>query len=576
MNQTFESMSTKASINQNNNYFQNICSLKTPKYNLPKDILVIKIYKNILRETDKIFPSMPKKINLSYSENKIRTELILEIKNFINKYRLNEWCFFYCVFLIDKLLTLKTKLKIHEICIGSLLLSTKFLEIDGHLPHLNKFQEILNPNQKMSLRQLIEIELFCLKTLDYKLCIPETFYYINIILINGIIFNTDSKKRKLSGSIYNLPYQIYEEVIIKNNDYLQFHPLLLAFSCVAFSRKLYKLDNWDIVFTKVFNINFNDIDDVYQFILNMYQRKNNNDNIENLNINKEINYIREKSKNSIENNNKEIIKKELKYSSSTFDVNARRKLINQENRDYILKTREKYDSIKNISDVTLKSYINKNRGMNINLDIKHFETIMKNKKEKPKLNDSPFFNSNSKRNSLLTKKCFSNQNSNNDLIKNFKINQSFNNYNQQLKIDLTHSIKIKECNESKTIKKTENENEKNNFYNSIHKSTSNKFQIGNNLISAIRRAKLTFLKDSKSTNNYLNSLNMTLNDNNNNNNNNKNKNINMNTHIISHSNNQIGSYQIKGLQRNKKPNLQTESNKSLISNNKFKFLFFKK
>ena len=61
---------------------------------------------------------MPKKINLSYSENKIRTELILEIKNFINKYRLNEWCFFYCVFLIDKLLTLKTKLKIHEICIG--------------------------------------------------------------------------------------------------------------------------------------------------------------------------------------------------------------------------------------------------------------------------------------------------------------------------------------------------------------------------------------------------------------------------------------------------------------------------
>ena len=50
----------------------------------------------------------------------------------------------------------------------------------------------------------------------------------------------------------------------------------------------------------------------------------------------------------------------------------------------------------------------------------------------------------------------------------------------------------------------------------------------------------------------------------------------MNTHIISRSNNQIGSYQIKGLQRNKKPNLQTESNKSLIINNKFKFLFFKK
>ena len=568
MNQTFESMSTKASINHNNNYFQNICSLKTPKYNLPKDISVIYIYKNILRETDKIFPSMPKKVDLSYSENRIRTELILEIKNFINKYRMNQWCFFYCVFLIDKLLTKKTKLKIHEICIGALLLSVKFLEIDGHLPHLNKFQDILNPNQRMSLRKLIEIELFCLKILDYKLCIPETFYYINIILLNGIIFNTDSKKRKLSGSIYHLPFQIYEEVVIKNTDYLQFHPLLLAFSCVAFSRKLYKLDIWDIIFTKVFNITFNDIDDVYQFVLDLYETKIDNDNVGNLNINKEMTYIREKSKIPIEINNKEIIKKDLKYSSSTFDVNARRKLINQEKRDYILKTREKYDSIKNISAVTLKSYINKNRGMNINLDIKHIETIMKNKKEKPKLNDSFFIESNIKRNSLLTKKCFSYQNSNNDIIKNLKNNQSYNNYNQQLKIDLTHSIKIKECNESKTIKKTENENEKNNFYNSIHKSTSNKFQIGNNLISAIRRAKLTFLKDSKSSTNYLNNSNMTLSDNNNN------KNI--NSHIISRSNNQIGSYQIRGLHRSKKQNIQTDSNKTSIINNKFKFLFFKK
>ena len=50
----------------------------------------------------------------------------------------------------------------------------------------------------------------------------------------------------------------------------------------------------------------------------------------------------------------------------------------------------------------------------------------------------------------------------------------------------------------------------------------------------------------------------------------------MNTHIISRSNNQIGSYQIKGLQRSKKQNLQTDSNKSSIINNKFKYLFFKK
>ena len=102
--------------------------------------------------------------------------------------------FYYSVHLTDIFLSKKIKLKIHVIGNGTLILSVKFLEIDGHLPHLNKFQEILKTNQKMTLKRIIEIELYCLQTLEYKLRIPEPYIFINIILINGIIFNTDSKK----------------------------------------------------------------------------------------------------------------------------------------------------------------------------------------------------------------------------------------------------------------------------------------------------------------------------------------------------------------------------------------------
>ena len=589
MNQSFNtSINTKEIINNNNN-FQYFCSLKTPKYNLPKDISVINIYKTVLKESDKIFSGMPKKIDLSYLENKNRREIIIQIKNFLNRYRMNQWCFYYSVYLIDILLSKKIKLKIHEIGIGALILSVKFLEIDGHLPHLNKFQEILKTNQKMTLKRIIEIELYCLQTLEYKLRIPEPYIFINIILINGIIFNTDSKKRKLSGSIYHWPLQIYEEIIIENSDYLQYHPLLLALSCVSISRDLYKLDKWDIIFTKVFNFTFNDIEEVYQFVSQLYkeckEKENNKQKIleENLNINKELSSL-----NTIEKNiNKEKEnKKELKYSSSTFDIHQRRKLIHQDSKEYILKTPQKNDSIRNISNNSLTSYINKTKALNINIDINQLQNIMNSKKEREKqfTNSQILENKNNiieniKKTPVISKRILglhSYQNSNTDIIKSLKENKSYLNYNQQLKIDLSNSLKNKENNE-KTLKKNENENEKNNnCYTPKPKPNLTKYPTGSNLISAIRRAKLTFLKDSKSSMNFFNSTNnssINLNENNYK----RNPNITL-SNYNNNVHNKVGEYQIKGLQNgNRRNNLQSDSNiTTSIINNKFKFLFSKK
>jgi len=642
MEQSFDnSISTKASsIN-----YQNIRSLKVQKYNLPKDISVIFIYNILLKEMNSIFIKMPKKVNLSYSDNIERKEIIIQIKNFINKYKISQKCFYYCVYLIDKLLIKKLKLKIYEIGIGVLLISVKFLENDGHLPHLYKFLEILKPNQKMSLRKLIEIELICLKSLNYDLCIIEPYIFINIILLNGIIFNTDSEKGKLSPSIYNYPFKIYEKIIIENNDYFQFHPLYLAFACVAFSRNIYLLDNWDIVFTKVFNITFNDIEDVYYFIIDLDKQckeKENNkikeldEEMDNLNINKEIS-SKEKIKyyNEIKDNNKI----ELKYSSNTFDVNAHRKLTHQNSKEYLLKSAQKYESLRNISDLSLKNYINKVKSLNI--DIIQLQNIMKNKKERQnEFNKSQiisnknnlyenntnlyenrtktFENNNNiyeKKNHLYEDKNNSfknrnyiNENKNstyeninkltlpkkyiihsyhnsnnysNDIVKSINFNQSYNNYNYENKIDLPypHTTKNKEKNENNKINKT-NENEKNDFLSiQNQKMNLNKLSTGSNLISAIKKAKLAILKESKSSmnnlNNSINNVSSSLNECNKNINR---TNINFNIYNNSFASSQIGSYQIKGIKKetNKKINISKQSNIPSIINNKFKYLFMNK
>ena len=643
MDQSFDnSISTIASSMCN----EKICALKIQKYNQPKDISIYCIFKNLLRKKDLIFLKTPKKDNLTYTDYINRKEIIIQIKHFIQKYRINQTCFYYCVYLIDKLLVKKLKLKIYEIGIGVLIISAKFLQIDSRLPHLYKFQEILKPNQKMSLNKLINIELICLKALNYDLCIIDPYIFINIILINGILFNTDAEIGQLNPSIYHCPFKIYEKIITENNDYYQYHPFYLAFACVSFSRKLYQLNNWDIVFTEVFNITFNDIEDIYNFIYDferLCKEKENKkkreleEEMENLNINKEIS---SKEKNNFINEVKNNNKIELKYSSNTFDVNAHRKLTQQNSKEYLLRSAQKYDSIRNISEVSLKNYINKTKALNLNIDIRELQNIMKSKIERQKgINNSQIINNiyenkpftyenriktfeNKTNNNIYEKKntLYENKNTSyemrnhiqenknstyeninkltlpkkytihsyhnsynysNDIINGITVNQSYNNYNNDYKIELPyqHTIKNKEINENIKSNKI-NENEKTDFlYNSNQNMNLKKLSSGNNLISGIKREKLNILKDSKSPmNNLNNSINNVSSSFNEGNKNINRTNINFNIYNNAFASSQVGSYQIKGIQKDtkKKINISKQSNISSIINNKFKYLFINK
>ena len=551
------------SNNNSQNQFQNIRPLKTPKYNITKEFQIqfFDTFKSMKREVDQIFPAMLKKVDLTSFEKTLRSNIIIEIKKFINKYKLSQTCYYSSIYLLDKLLAKKIKLKVYEIGFISLILSAKFYDPKRNIPSINQFQEILKPNQKMSLNRILEIEILCLETLNYKISSPEPYNFINLILMYGIIFNIDSNKRKLNSTIYHLPLQIYDAIINANTDYLQFHPLLLAYSCIAIARDIYKLDKWIPILEKVFNISFYDFEEVYQFVYDLYneckekeiKQKEEEDSMSNLNINNEIN-----KKNTFD------IQKEKnnKINNNTIDINQRKKMIKQDSNEYILKSAQKYNLIRNPSETILKNYIQKTKSMNINVDIKQLENLMKSKKEKQKeLNKSFDYEKEeikkkdigiNKRNSFYNE---------NKFIKN---NLTYSNYNQQLKIDSDTNNEDKE---------KENENF---FYNPIKKTnlseyTSNKTKF----MSAVTRAKLSFLKESKSNMNFLNksTKNAVINKNN------KSLNISLNDYNNSFESFHNTSYQEKQLKNcSTKINLTNENNtiSKLNHHNRYKYLFINK
>ena len=250
-------------------------SLKPKRYNIPKDVVPYQIFKNLLLISKKYFPSMPKIVNLKLSEQDNRSKIVYQIKNFIENHNLNITSYFFSVYLMDQLLAKKINLSLEKLGFGCLLLATKFIEIDGKLPSMQSYIKYIL-NRRITAKEIIEIEIICLENLNHNLSFPQPINFLNIFLLNGIVFNTDendNKKKNITCSIYMKPYDIYSELISLNADYLQFHPLDLACACVAFARESYKLSKWHFVFEKIFNVYESKFNDAYIFVRNFNEEK---------------------------------------------------------------------------------------------------------------------------------------------------------------------------------------------------------------------------------------------------------------------------------------------------------------
>ena len=170
----------------------------------------------------------------------------------------------------------------------------------------NYYFDIYEETNKKSLS---EIEIECLKLIDYYLSYASPISFLEIFFINGIIFSTDNVKTEHSGRIYELILDLLEKIMLLSNEYIKYNPLCLCSCIVSFSREIYHLERWPQILSQTFGVNFSSFESIYNefhdYIKNDDFYMNNNYNHKSLiKFNKENynKYLNNKN-NSIEGNN---------------------------------------------------------------------------------------------------------------------------------------------------------------------------------------------------------------------------------------------------------------------------------
>ena len=115
----------------------------------------------------------------------------------------------------------------------------------------------LSEEEEQNKNVINEIEIKCLKLIDYYLNYASPISFMEIFFINGIIFSTDNIKTSQSGKIY--------ELVIEMN----------------------RLEKWPKILTQAFGVNFSSFNDIYNefndFILDNNKNEENKLNINNIN-----------------------------------------------------------------------------------------------------------------------------------------------------------------------------------------------------------------------------------------------------------------------------------------------------
>ena len=248
-------------------------SLKPQRLMVPKDVSPILIFQQMLKEVKESGNKVPKRLEIAQFLLKTRGNLIQKIRNFILKFRLSANSFFLAIYYMDILLAKRINLSIDKIALGALILSVKFNDIDGKSPSICKFKNF-NDNYTFQVNEMLKIEIECIKRLNYTLTYPHSIHFIQLLILNGIVFNTDIKDNNaINSSIYSYPSEILEHIVCDSAQYLSFDPFLLACACVSLSRELYGLDKWNVVLTKVFGVSFNMFADVFEYVKIKYEKR---------------------------------------------------------------------------------------------------------------------------------------------------------------------------------------------------------------------------------------------------------------------------------------------------------------
>ena len=330
-------------------------SVKPISYIMPKDIILKDIFQNSMR----IYKAKEKYYFNSNNNNEgniNRKQILSRIKKIILDKKINYDIYIKTIYLYDLLLlkkenaSMKIKNKFKKffqaqnilIALTAFVLILKFNYSENKMIRMKKLLQNLD-DLDITLQDLYEMEISALKLIDYDLSFHTPYSFMELFLINGIIFNEDYLQLDASFKIYDLAKETIENIMEMSNDYFKYNYFYLCCCIISYVRDTIHINKWPKVFEINFGIKFDDFSDVY----NIFFQKNNNEKIEN-NMNIKIN-------------------KRNFYNSDIINIKNLKSINNIIN---VLKIMKSADKIKRVKEKINKiDLINNNNNNNINNNI---------------------------------------------------------------------------------------------------------------------------------------------------------------------------------------------------------------
>lgn len=257
------SMPYLSPIHHKNSFGEIPFTLKQKKFTMAKSIDLNNMYQLMLKEANNQINRI--EINRLMIHN--RRQFIIKIKEFITQNRLSKILLFNTIFYLDILLSTKTKINFDKLSVGALILATKFNELNIKNPNMREYGLYFNGNCMSYMSDILQMEMICLKKLNYCLTYTQPIHFLQLLLSIGLVFNTDSNKaasNTINHNIYNLPYQVLE-IVMEDIQYNNFNSLHIACSCIAITREMYHLDKWNGSFERISLIKFICFESAYVF-----------------------------------------------------------------------------------------------------------------------------------------------------------------------------------------------------------------------------------------------------------------------------------------------------------------------
>ena len=330
-------------------------SVKPISYIMPKDIILKDIFQNSMR----IYKAKEKYYFNSNNNNEgniNRKQILSRIKKIILDKKINYDIYIKTIYLYDLLLlkkenaSMKIKNKFKKffqaqnilIALTAFVLILKFNYSENKMIRMKKILQYLD-DLDITLQDLYEMEISALKLIDYDLSFHTPYSFMELFLINGIIFNEDYLQLDASFKIYDLAKETIENIMEMSNDYFKYNYFYLCCCIISYVRDTIHINKWPKVFEINFGIKFDNFSDVY----NIFFQKNNNEKIEN-NMNIKIN-------------------KRNFYNSDIINIKNLKSINNIINVLKIMKSAEKIKRVKEkINKIDL---VNNNNNNNINNNI---------------------------------------------------------------------------------------------------------------------------------------------------------------------------------------------------------------